>query len=474
MRREKVLVAVFLLTVALVAMGCAKTETAAVSGEVTDEEIENIVRRSYQYVAMYNVNSKEANRIAALTDTNGWNLCVADTELKDHNFKLIARPNNDTLYTSCMLDLRNEPIVIEYPAFDSDYAVLETSAYDHYCDIPLSTTFGDFREPTTVLYYTTRTKGYSGEAIEGVDTTMELSGDFAIAFLRVMPHAAEPERLQKNLATMQRIKAQTLSEYQGAEAEPPAGVDSPAAGTDFEVFENNFLEVMQFVFNHTTFEAEDEMDQAVLAALKPLGVEPGRDFDPKAGATVDGKRFGDVAGQVAQEQMAIVNSPRVKALMNDLFKPKGQMTLEPMVLQSVTGPIGVPAHQAVYPPIVTSDGEPMNAQHDYVIRMSNEEIPPARAFWSVTLYDSEKGFFIPNDRKKYSVGQNAGMKLNEDGGIEIYVATEQPPGVPAENWLPINRKDEALDIIMRIYSPDLEQMETWSAPKAEKLTGGAG
>jgi hypothetical protein len=373
-----------------------------------------------------------------------------------------------------MLDLRNEPIVIEYPAFDSDYAVLETSAYDHYCDIPLSTTFGDFREPTTVLYYTTRTKGYSGEAIEGVDTTMELSGDFAIAFLRVMPHAAEPERLQKNLATMQRIKAQTLSEYQGAEAEPPAGVDSPAAGTDFEVFENNFLEVMQFVFNHTTFEAEDEMDQAVLAALKPLGVEPGRDFDPKAGATVDGKRFGDVARQVAQEQMAIVNSPRAQDLINDLFKPKGQMTLEPMVLQSVTGPIGVPAHQAVYPPIVTSDGEPMNAQHDYVIRMSNEEIPPARAFWSVTLYDSEKGFFIPNDRKKYSVGQNAGMKLNEDGGIEIYVATEQPPGVPAENWLPINRKDEALDIIMRIYSPDLEQMETWSAPKAEKLTGGAG
>jgi hypothetical protein len=399
---------------------------------------------------MYNVNSKEANRIAALTDTNGWNLCVADTELKDHKFKLIARPNNDTLYASCMLDLRNEPIVIEYPAFDSDYAVLETSAYDHYCDIPLSTTFGDFREPTAVLYYTERTKGYSGEAIEGVDTTMELSGDFAIAFLRVMPHAAEPERLKKNLATMQGVKAQTLSEYQGAAAEPAAAVDFPATGTDFEVFENSFLEVMQYVFNHTTFEAEDEMDQAVLAAMKPLGVEPGRDFDPETVAKIDGKRFVEAARRVAQ------------------------------------GPIGVPAHQAVYPPIVTSDGEPMNAQHDYVIRMSNEEIPPARAFWSVTLYDSEKGFFIPNDRKKYSVGQNAGMKLNEDGGIEIYVATEQPPGieiyvateqppgVPAENWLPINRKDEALDIIMRIYSPDLEKMETWTAPKAEKLTGGSG
>jgi hypothetical protein len=81
------------------------------------------------------------------------------------------------------------------------------------------------------------------------------------------------------------------------------------------------------------------------------------------------------------------------------------------------------------------------------------------------------GFFIPNDRKKYSVGENAGMKLNEDSGIEIYVAAEQPPGVPDENWLPINRQDEALDIIMRIYAPDLEKMETWVAPQAEKLTG---
>ena len=111
----------------------------------------------------------------------------------------------------------------------------------------------------------------------------------------------------------------------------------------------------------------------------------------------------------------------------------------------------------------------MNAQHDYVIRMSKEGLPPAQAFWSVTLYDFKNGFFIPNDRKKYSVGENAGMKLNEDGGIAIYIAAEQPKGVPDENWLPINRKDEALDIIMRIYAPDMQRMETWTAPKAQMI-----
>ena len=101
--------------------------------------------------------------------------------------------------------------------------------------------------------------------------------------------------------------------------------------------------------------------------------------------------------------------------------------------------------------------------------MKKNDLPPAIAFWSLTLYDTQNGFFIPNGQKKYSVGENAGMKLNEDGGIEIYVAAEKPSGVPTENWLPINRKEENIDIILRVYVPDLKKMKTWSPPKAEKL-----
>jgi hypothetical protein len=449
---------------AIVALVATTTASAV---ELSDADVENIVRRSYQYVAMYNVIQKHALLHGKLTGTSGWDVNVADTQLKDHNYREIARPNNDTLYSAVVLDLRNEPVIIEYPAFDSKYVVLETSAYDHYCEIPLSTTKGDFEKPVKILYYTTRTKGYSGEAVEGVDIIMELSGDFACAFLRVMPHAAEPERMKRNLATMQAMKVQRLSEHQGKPAKPADTVDLPAVGTDFEVFENNFLEVMQFVFNHSTLDPDDEMDQAVLSAMKPLGVEPGKDFDPNAAAEFDGKRFAAVARKIAQQQLAFAASPEARALESDLFKPKGEMTLEAMVLQTVMGPIGVPAHQAVYPQVTTTDGEQMNARNDYVVRMAKDELPPAGAFWSLTLYDLDEGFFIPNDRKKYSVGENAGMKLNKDGGIEIYIAAEEPEGVPEENWLPIERKDLDLSPQLRIYAPDLEKMKTWTPPKAE-------
>jgi hypothetical protein len=135
----------------------------------------------------------------------------------------------------------------------------------------------------------------------------------------------------------------------------------------------------------------------------------------------------------------------------------------------VIGPIGLPAAEAMYPPVSGADGKPMNALHDYVIKMTKDELPPAGAFWSVTLYDSKNGFFIPNDQNKYSVGENAGFKLNADGGIEIHVAAVKPAGVPDENWLPINRGDEGIDLSLRVYVPDLEKMKTWTPPKAVKL-----
>jgi hypothetical protein len=67
------------------------------------------------------------------------------------------------------------------------------------------------------------------------------------------------------------------------------------------------------------------------------------------------------------------------------------------------------------------------------------------------------------------VGENAGMQLDEDGGIAVYVAAEQPEGVPEENWLPINRKDEDMDVILRIYVPDLEALGTWEPPSADQI-----
>jgi hypothetical protein len=443
----------------------AAAATRAVA--LTDQQIDELVRHSYQYVAMYNVNNKFAMK------QGGWNTVVADTTLKDHTVREIARPNNDTLYISAMVDLRNEPMILEMPAFDSDYVSLMITGYDHYVNIPMSTRLGDFGKPERMLLYTARTKGYDGKPVAGVSRVFEASGDFVSAVLRVMPHANDRGRFQRILGQMKAVRLMSLSELRAAPAKPVEPAAFPPVGrTDADTFGNNLLEVMQFVFNHTTFGPNDALDRKLVAIYKPLGVVPGRSFDPAKVAKLDGASIRTASERVFAEEMARALDPKSKeSLALQMFKPKGQMTLEALVNQSVLGPIGLPAAEAVYPPVTTADGSPMNAMHDYVIRMNRAEMPPAGPFWSATLYDTKNGFFIPNDRKKYSVGLNAGMKLDEAGGIEIYVAAQKPQGAPEQNWLPIVRKDENIDVILRIYVPDLEKFRTWKPPVAERLKG---
>ena len=431
---------------------------------ITDEQVEDIIKRSYQYVALYNVNNKFALK------QGGWNTLEADTQLKDHTMREIARPNNDSFYTSALLDLRAEPIILDLPAFDSKYVSLMVTSHDHYVDVPKATRNGDFQEPEKLLLYSDRTKGYRGDEVLGVNTVYKTTGDFVSAVFRVMPHANEPERFKGIVEQIGNIKMQTLSEYTGGNAKVAKEISFPDVGkTDLDVFENNLLEVMHFVFDHVTFEANDEMDQKLLEAYAPLGLGPGKKYNP-AKVKIDGKRFRASAEKFKQEYLdKLSDSKLVYTMAPKMFKVKGGTDLETILTVSIIGPIGLPMEEAMYPNVTTANGEPMNALNDYVIKMYKDDLPPAKAFWSLTLYDKANGFFIPNDRKKYSVGENAGYKLNDAGGIEIYVAAEKPNGVPEENWLPINRKDEEIDIILRIYVPDLEKMKTWRAPVAEKL-----
>ncbi len=480
---------VALFTVLFGVTGCAQQAGEQQAIELSDAQVDNIVRLSYPYVALYNVNNKFAFDTSSPMAIGGYNKTLAMTTLVDHTLQAIARPNNDTLYFTAMIDVRREPMILEFPAFDSTYVSLMVTAYDHYVNIPLSTTKGDFDEPSRILFYSQRTQGYSGDPVRGVDRVMELTGDFVSAVVRVMPHANEPARLEHNLTAMRETRLLSLSDYLGEEAsevefapwQTPPGVERdldvrrheaefpPFGRTDFDVFEDNLLEVMQFVFNHTTFDPQDDHDQALLAAYKPLGVEPGKAFDPETVAQIDGQQFRTIAQGIAQVALGRLGDPSFSQYLTQVFLPKGEMDQELLVDLSIIGPIGQPAHEALYPPITTTDGKPMSAMHDYVIRMSPDEMPPAIAFWSTTLYDTENGFFIPNDGKKYSVGENGGMSLDADGGIAIYISAERPEGVPKENWLPLVRGDYGVDIIMRLYAPDLERFKVWTPPRAERV-----
>jgi hypothetical protein len=80
---------------------------------LTSAERENLVRRSYQYVALFNTITNFAVNDKNPFAAGGWNKTHYPKGLMDATVRGIPRPNNDTLYVLSLLDLRKDPVVIQ-------------------------------------------------------------------------------------------------------------------------------------------------------------------------------------------------------------------------------------------------------------------------------------------------------------------------------------------------------------------------
>src|SRR6185312_470411 len=110
--------------------------------------------------------------------------------------------------------------------------------------------------------------------------------------------------------------------------------------------------------------------RALLAAYKPLGGRRSKTNEAAKVKPIDGATFRQVSEQVKLANMEIMgDQAKAEEYLFRAFKPKGQMDLDTLVFQNVIGPIGQPADQALYLPVNPADNKPMNALHDYVIKM---------------------------------------------------------------------------------------------------------
>ncbi|MEJ0041132.1 MAG: DUF1214 domain-containing protein [Rhizomicrobium sp.] len=81
---------------------------------------------------------------------------------------------------------------------------------------------------------------------------------------------------------------------------------------------------------------------------------------------------------------------------------------------------------AVYPTIRSgADGGPLDSARPYVVHFEKDELPPARAFWSLTLYN-DKQFFAANPIDRYAIGDRDRLALNPDGSLDIRIQARSP------------------------------------------------
>ena len=123
---------------------------------------------------------------------------------------------------------------------------------------------------------------------------------------------------------------------------------------------------------------------------------------------------------------------------------------------------------AVYPmSVADADGKPLTGANKYVLHFAKDKIPPAQAFWSVTLYDKD-GFPSPNDTKHNAIGDRDALKFNADGSLDLYIQQELPGADKEPNWLPA--RADAFNLAMRVYAPKAQVLDgTWAPPAVRRL-----
>lgn len=117
--------------------------------------------------------------------------------------------------------------------------------------------------------------------------------------------------------------------------------------------------------------------------------------------------------------------------------------------QLFPGPINVPREAMYWIASIDDSRRALSGAHDYRIHFGPGQLPPANAFWSLTMGDA-KNRFVPNPIHRYSLSDHSGLASNSDGSIDIYIQHGSPEGHES-NWLPA--PSGSFILWLRAYQP---------------------
>jgi Protein of unknown function (DUF1214) len=105
-----------------------------------------------------------------------------------------------------------------------------------------------------------------------------------------------------------------------------------------------------------------------------------------------------------------------------------------------------------------------------IIHFPAGKLPPARFFWSVTLYRLPDRFLYANEIDRYSVGDRTqGVRFGPDGSLTIYLSHASLPADRKANWLPAPEGEYV--IVAGIYGPKPDAIDgSWKLPPLQSLS----
>lgn len=471
---RKITVAVIVLLIATLA-GCGKVEPAkAPSAGTTPEQTRVIAKEAYIYgfpmVDSYRIQYAYFVDSASPEYKGPWNEVHSVARVFTPADKAVQSPNSDTPYSMLGADLRAEPLVLSVPPIAKDryFSLQFIDGYTYNFAYVGTRTTGNGGGN-----YLLAGPGWSGDKPEGVTDVITSDTEFALVAYRTQ--LLGPDDLDNVKQIQAGYTAQPLSRFLDQPAPPaPPTIDWPTPLTpDEQKTSLRFFDLLDFQLRYAPAMASEKDLRARFESIGLTGdgtfnsanLSPEMEEAFKAGmadawAEFDAFKKDKIdTGEVTSGAMF---GTKEELNGNYLYRMAGAV-------------IGIYANsraEAMYPVLTTdSDGAPLTGANNYTLTFPPGQLPPANAFWSVTMYKLPESLLVDNPISRYVINSPMLPNLikNPDGGLTLYIQNSSPGEEQGPNWLPA--PPGPFTIFMRVYWPKPEALDgTWQPPKLVKVS----
>ena len=424
-----------------------------------------------------------------------YNAVVITSELAD-SANLFLTGNADTVYYLSVIDLSKGPMVIEQPS--DGVGTINDMWFSWIIDVG-----GPGPDRGQGGKYLIVGPDYDGPLPEGGYFVAHSKTNHALYASRAYLVNDDPKPAVENIKANLKIYPYKAGGYGTSIAEALTG--AVRLGADAAIPETKFVEIsnvsmntippsdlgfFEWINENVQAEPATSYDVELAGQLAAIGIVKGQEFAPDERMKkilTDAAMVGQAAGRALNWRAyqshpdwayypdsmwgsmlwqggAFFETPP-PAFVDGMFKPlppTGARTLNsrtafyygytldsPGMIMNIPG-VGSQYLMAFLDPT----GEPFDGAKTYKATLPKDI--PAKAFWSLTLYDNQTRSMLVTPQKQPRAGSqnypSPAAEAAEDGSTTIWFGPEQPEGVARGNWIQTDPK-KGWFTLLRLYSP---------------------
>jgi hypothetical protein len=459
----KKLQVVLIAFIALFAVACNSSKS-----KLTPAEVEAMVAEAYvhtfpiveNYKAIYFYGVFEKSPVFTPMNT-----IKHEQRLYSPDDKAVVRANNDTYYSTGILDLRAEPVIFKVPEAKDRYYVFQL----------VSQTTDNFSYIGTRLtgkgsgVYAVTSPNFKGKLPEGV-VEIKSPSEFVCVGGRTAVNAQDSTDISAAVAFQSQYEIGAMSKFYPDFKPLTVEAKNFPAYSEATITTTEFFKTLNFLLPYIKLAKEDG---EIIKKYEAIGVNTSGKFSFLE-ENPDLKQAFEAGIKKGLEQVDEMSRGAIGT-------PKNGWSLWPVQdpyfgtnfkLRTQIAKVAIYANcpiEAYYPSVaLDADGNQLSGENNYAVTFPANALPPAQFFWSLTMYDNNTMLMVHNEINRYSIGDRTkGMKYNEDGSLTLYFGSKMPKE-GSSNWLPA--PNGPFNLLMRLYGPKPEVLsQTWTPPAIVKL-----